>query len=80
MSDLDHLMSLVIHEAKNDWSKPKKKSVFLPQGATVYNENFAKSYPPFDKSKVKKYNKGTTIEENWQLLRKSLNRWDQHRF
>lgn len=56
-----------------------KKSEFLPLGATVYNENFAKSYPPFDKSKVDKYNKGT-IEENWQLLRKSLNRWDQHRF
>ena len=54
MSDLDHLMSLVIHEAKSDRSEPKKKSVFLPPGATVYNENFAKSYPPFDKSKVKK--------------------------
>ena len=80
MSDLDHLMSLVIHEAKSDRSEPKKKSVFLPPGATVYNENFAKSYPPFDKSKVEKYDKATTIEENWQLLRKSLNRWDQHRF
>ena len=59
MSDLDHLMSLVIHEAKSGRSEPKKKSVFLPPGATVYNENFAKSYPPFDKSKVEKYDKGT---------------------
>ena len=34
---------------------PKKKSAFLPPGATVYNENFAKSYLPFDKSKVEEY-------------------------
>ena len=47
---------------------PKKKSVFLPPRATVYNENFAKSYPPFDKSKVEKYEKIREYDRSWFSL------------